>query len=130
MRWLSDGSVKLSKNAPKVLHRLVDNGHFKQEPRKSDKHMPKKFSKKQQAEVAPQNPYGVEVGQYWEDLDPRHRDPHGAPRQVRVIAVGNTHAVLENTQTHSRTTVRLSSFSGRGSKNYKRVSPDLQVVES
>lgn len=126
MRWLNDGSVKLSKNAPKLLHQLVDAGHFKQEPRRRVRQMPKKFTQEEKSKSVAKrdlsvcNPYGVEVGQTWEHLDKR-TSASGIPRQVRVVAVGDTHAVLENMATGNRTTVRLSAFNGKGSKSYKRI---------
>jgi hypothetical protein len=126
MRWLSDGTVKLSKNAPKVLHKLVNDGHFKQEPRRKVRQMPKKFAQAEKSKSVEKrdrsmcNPYNVEVDQTWEHLDKRTAVA-GIPRQVRVVNVGDTHAVVENMATGNRTTVRLAAFSGKGSKSYKRV---------
>lgn len=53
--------------------------------------------------------------QVWESLDPRSH------RQVRVVAVGDTHAEVEHVETEKRTRIRLAAFCGRGNKGYRFV---------
>lgn len=120
MRWLGDGTVRLSKNAPKLLQQIAGAGLLDQAPRSLVRRLPKKFYKsmKRDGSVS-ENPYDVKVDELWEDLDPRH-SKDGVPRVVRVVAVGDTHAVVERIGSHARTTVKLSSFSGTGKKGYKR----------
>jgi hypothetical protein len=48
------------------------------------------------------NPYGVRRGQVWVDQDPRSDG-----RQVIVMSVGDTHAVVKNV---AKTRVRLTRF--------------------
>lgn len=119
MRWLNDGTVRLSKNAPAILRQIADGGLFDQAPRKVVRRLPSKFLQAMKQSTNPENPYNVAVEEVWEDLDPRHTKD-GNPRLVKVIAVGNTHAVVQRVGSHARTTVALDSFSGTGKRGYKR----------
>lgn len=124
MRWLADGSVKLSKHAPKSLHAVVASGLLNQaplpeslRPRRRASGMPRGFK-----EVNSTNEYGVEKDQIWESLDPRDKVA-GQARQVRIVAVGDAKAVAENIRTSKRTLIALKSFNGKTRKGFKLVTP-------
>lgn len=63
------------------------------------------------------------VDQLWETRNVRRNGPASQPflRRVRIIAVGDTHAVVENVETGHRTYVRLKAFGGKSTKDYQRV---------
>lgn len=63
----------------------------------------------------------LEVGQEWETNNVRRTPGKDQPsvRRVRITAIGDTHAEVENLDTGNRTAVRLAAFSGRGMKNYR-----------
>lgn len=52
--------------------------------------------------ASPNNPYGVRAGQIWVDQDKRSDG-----RQVTVLSVGDTHAVVQNV---AKTRVKLTRF--------------------
>lgn len=58
------------------------------------------------------------IDQLWEIADNRKAN---APkvRTVKVITIGDTHAIVENTETKHRTSVRLAAFNGRTKKSYR-----------
>lgn len=121
MRWLNDGSVKLSKNAPQLLQKLVGDGYFKQDPLLKRKHraLPRGFIPANQN--AP-NGNGVERDQVWESLDPRDK-LEGQPRQVRVVVLGIDKVLVENLRNGKRTTVDYKRFTGKTRKGFKLVAP-------
>ena len=55
------------------------------------------------------NPFEVDKGQLWTDLDTRHKRD-GVPRVVKIITVGDWVAVVENTKTGKRTFIELNKF--------------------
>lgn len=120
MRWLNDGSVKLSKNAPPLLQKLVDEGHLKQGPllRQKARPLPRGFLPANQTG----NEYGVELDQVWESMDPRDK-LEGQPRQVRVVALSVDKVLVENLRNGKRTSINMKRFSGRSTKGFKRVLP-------
>ena len=60
----------------------------------------------------------VEVGQVWEDNDPR-----SAGRRLRVLAVDATHAIVQSpTGLGRKTRIRLDRFRAT-STGYRRISP-------
>ncbi len=57
------------------------------------------------------------VDQLWEATFCRRA--HDMPvRKVRIVAIGDTHAIVENVITGNRTKVRLAAFRGRTKKDY------------
>lgn len=52
--------------------------------------------------------YRLQVGQVWEDLNPR-----GKGRQVVIQEVGETMVTVENTRTQKQSVIRRSSFFGK-----------------
>jgi len=122
MRWLGDGSVKLSKNAPPLLQSLVGSGWFKQDPlpRQRARPLPRGF--RPANETTTTNEYGVERDQVWESLDPRDT-VEGRTRQVRVLALGADKVLVENLLNGKRTTIDIKRFNGKTRKGFKRVLP-------
>ncbi len=55
------------------------------------------------------NPFNVQVGQVWRDYDIRFRD-RTLVREIRVLAILQWHALVENTKTSRKTTVALKRF--------------------
>lgn len=121
MKWLNDGSVKLSKNAPPLLQKLVGDGHFKQDPspRQKVRALPRGFIPVNDTTA---NEYGVKRDQVWESLDPRD-SLGGLQRQVRVISLAADRALVENMRNGKRTTINLKYFSGKTRKGFKLVLP-------
>lgn len=65
----------------------------------------------------------VACGQLWEvSTKGQHNPGKVAMRRVLIVAVGDTHAVVENTVTGNRTKVRLKAFRGTTKKDYRFVS--------
>lgn len=124
MSWGRDGKPRLSKHAPAVLRKLVEEGHFSQQPRPEDKaprKSPERFFRCKRSRVPPagSNPFNVTLNEVWVDGDRRNHDPSGQPRQVKVLAVGDTHAVVENLSTGTRSTIKLINFSGKPKKLFR-----------
>lgn len=120
MRWLRDGSVKLSKHAPPILQSLVAEGHFKQSPLSKQKAKPLPRGFKPANETV--NEYGVERDQIWESLDARDV-VDGQPRQLRVLVVGEGKVLVESLRTGHRTSIDIKRFNGKTIKGFKRVVP-------
>lgn len=58
------------------------------------------------------------VDQLWEITD--NRKPHSPKvRTVKILGIGDTHALVENIETRHVTEVRLSAFNGRTKKSYR-----------
>lgn len=55
----------------------------------------------------------LNVGQVWQDCDGRIQD-HQQRRNVRIVTIGKTYAIVENTITNRRTTIRLNRFKATG----------------
>lgn len=125
MRWLNDGSVKLSKNAPKEVQALAASGLLDQgplvnvrRPRKPRGYLLQKFKKAPEG-VNSNNKYNVRVGQVWESLDPRQTSFKGEKRQVRILEVGETHALVQGLRFDTKSLINLSRFSGKTVKGYQ-----------
>lgn len=121
MSWGRDGRPRLSKHAPAVLRSLVESGHFIQKPMpeySAPRKRPEQFFRCRKSPVPPagSNPFGVAVGEIWVDGDRRNNDHDGSPRRLKVVAIGDTHAVVANMTTGHRSTVKLSNFSGKPKK--------------
>jgi hypothetical protein len=121
MSWDRSGKPRLSKRAPAVLRRLVEEGHFNQKPMpeySKPRKRPEQFFRFRKSAVPPvgSNPFGVAPAEEWLDGDRRNNTQDGAPRYLRVVAVGDTHAVVENKATGHRSTVKLTNFSGKPKK--------------
>lgn len=59
------------------------------------------------------------IDQEWETIDSkRSKASDGGKRRVRIVAVGDTHAIAENTISGNRTSIRLSAFKAKGKKDY------------
>lgn len=128
MRWLADGKVRLSKNAPAELHGLAATGLLDQEPSGLGGPRPKnlllKKFKKAPEGVNANNMHGVEKDQIWESLDPRHRPPQASiVRQVRILEVGATHALVQGLRYDTRSLINLKSFGGKTTREYRLVVP-------
>ena len=124
LQWM-EGSVRPTPSALALLQSLVAEvpPSPAAEPQKP-RQLPRSFRPVTERST---NPYGVTQDQVWESLEPRHR---AVGRQVRVVAVGDAKAVVENLQTGTRSCVLLTSFSGKGSKGYKLVpvsTPSVQL---
>lgn len=120
MIWGKDGKPRLSKNAPAVLRKLVEEGHFSQKPVpecSKPRKRPEQFFRCKKSLVPPagSNPYRVATEEVWLDRDTRNNQS-GKSRRVKVLAVGDTHAVVENLDTGTRSAIKLTSFSGKRSK--------------
>lgn len=119
MRWMEDGSVKLSKHAPKVLHGLAETGLLNQPPMASNPR-PRRLPLGFKLADATTNTYGVEKGQVWASLDPRDL-VDGQPRQVRVVLVGAEKVLVENLLTGKRSSIALQRFVRNTKSGYMRV---------
>lgn len=121
MTWRGDGSVKLSKHAPKELHELVATGLLNQSPlpKRRANPLPRGFKPANETSV---NEHGVAKDQIWESLDPRDV-VEGQPRQVRVLVLGADKALVENLRNGKQTAVSLKRFCGKTLKGFKLVAP-------
>lgn len=121
MRWLNEGSVKLSKTAPKALHELVSLVLLgrSRSPRREASGLPRGFKPANETSV---NEHGVERDQIWQSLDPRDL-VDGQPRQVRVLVIGAEKALVENLFTGNQTAIALKRFCGKTKKGFKLVVP-------
>lgn len=122
LRRLSDG-LRLSKVVARALREaLLDNPL----PRKKASGVPRSFKP---ANETSSNQYNVEKDQIWESLDPRdHVD--GEQRQVQVVLVGASHALVDNLRSGQRSAIELKRFSGRTRKGFKLVVPRHQAAFS
>lgn len=125
MRWRSDGTPILSRRAPEYLKELVAAGHFVQSPFPKNPKMrkePRRFIGFQKSREPPEgsNPFGVTMDEVWIDQDPKHA-VNGNLRRVKVLLVGDIHAVVENLSTARRSLVKLSNFSGKPKKLIREV---------
>lgn len=112
MQRLDEGKVNVSTQEAETLEELA------KVPRKRKKPMPVRFKKTQ---VAHENPFGVAAGQLWESRDERVKPA----RQLRVIDVGDEHAVMENIETGRRTTVQLRLFKPNTKRGFRLVVEDV-----
>lgn len=123
MTWRQDGSVKLSKHAPKELHELVATGQLNQGPLpKRRARLPRALKPATDTSV---NEYGVTKDQIWESLDPRDF-VDGQQRQVRILLVGDDKALVENLRNGKQTAVALKRFCGKTNKGFKLLAPALK----
>lgn len=86
------------------------------------------------------NPYGVEAGQVWEDLDERNAirlgtHPEGllvSLRHVRIISLAESEAgysaLVENVQKGTRSFVKLTNFRAKGKRGFRRVEESVAVA--
>lgn len=121
MRWGMDGKPRLSKHAPDALRKLVEAGHFNQNPPPAysrPRKRPEQFIQCRRSLVPPagSNPYGVTKGEIWVDGDKRNADHRGPLRRVKVLTVGDTHAVVVNLTSGYRSAIKLANFSGKPRK--------------
>ncbi len=120
MRWMNDGSVKLSKHAPKALQEIVATGLLNQPPLSNAK--PRKLPRGFKLADATTNTHGVEKNQIWASLD-AHDLVDGHARQVRVIAVGAEKVFVENTATGKRSSIALHRFASTNRRGFMQVIP-------
>lgn len=122
MRRLRDG-LRLSKEARLALSDLLLRGL-----KRKVSNAPRSFKP---ANDMSSNQFGVEKDQIWESLDPRDVSD-GEPRQVQVVVVGDSHAIVDNLRTGTRSSISLNRFSGRTKKGFKLLAPlrsaELHVV--
>lgn len=71
------------------------------------------------------NPFNVEAGQVWEDLDIRNRNGAGEFRRIKIHSFAeseNGHsALVENIATGKRSFVKLASFRSAGKRGFKLI---------
>lgn len=118
MRRLRDG-MRLSRQAAQALRELLLDGLL---PKRKASNVPRSFKPANETSV---NQYNVARDQIWESLDPRDR-VDGQPRQVQVVTVGDSHAVVDNLRTGARSAISLKRFSGKTQKGFKLVAPLLR----
>ncbi len=113
MRRLHDG-LRLSPEIAQLIRVLLTDDPLPKRSRSVPRIKP--------ANETSVNQFGVKPDQVWESMDPRDLI-EGAPRQLKVVEVGDTHAVLENLRTGVCSAVLLKRFAGRTKKDFKLVVP-------
>lgn len=115
MRRLRDG-MKLSKQVAQALHELLLDGLL---PKRKTSNVPRSFKPANETSV---NQFNVTRDQIWESLDPKD-GVDGEPRQLRIVEVGDTHAIVDNLRTGARSAIDLNRFSGKTKKGFKLIAP-------